>query len=121
MPWRGVSSLVPASDRLYGAFQMVIRAFPYPFRCREGDRGDHELSAPVRAGLVRELQDSVRDPAPGHRAVLIAGDSELVSAGGAFLERCLVAVALEHELRCPPNIYLGYHAAKAARPPSRKV
>jgi hypothetical protein len=44
----------------------------------------------------------------------------LVSDRDAFLER-LVAVALQHELRRSPNIDLGYHAAKVARPQSTKV
>jgi hypothetical protein len=48
------------------------------------------------------------------------GGCELVGARDAFLER-LIAVALEHELRCPPNVDIGYHAAKAARLPSIKV
>ena len=48
-------------------------------------------------------------------AVPIAGDRELIGSSGAFLE-CLVAVALEHELRRPPNVDLGDHTVKAARP-----
>ena len=41
-------------------------------------------------------------------------------SSGAFLEG-LLAVALEHQLRRPPNVDLGYHAGKAARPPSIKA
>ena len=42
---------------------------------------------------------------------MIAGERELVSSSGAFLERSL-AVALEHQLRGPPDVDLGYHSAK---------
>ena len=71
-------------------------------------------------GLVGELGDGVRDQAPGGRAVLVAGGRELIGSSDAFVER-LIAVALEHELRRPPDVDLGYHAAKAARLPSIKV
>ena len=71
-------------------------------------------------GLIGELPNGIRDPAPGGHAVIIPGGREFVGAGGAFLER-LVAVALQHELRRSPNIDFGYHAAKVARPPSIKV
>jgi hypothetical protein len=45
---------------------------------------------------------------------------ELVSSSGAFLER-LLAVAFEHQPRCPPNVDLGHHAGKAARSSPIKV
>ena len=70
-----------------------------------------QLSAPAGRGLVLELGDGRHDPTPGRRAVMIAGERELVSSSGAFLERSL-AVALEHQLRGPPDVDLGYHSAK---------
>ena len=62
------------------------------------------------------------DPAPGGRPVVIAGEGELVSSGGAFVDGPL-AVALEQEQRRPPNVDLGYHATRrqGVRPPSIKV
>jgi len=65
----------------------------------------------TRRGHVRELGDGGTDPAPHGRPVVVAGGHELVSSGGAFLER-LVAMALEHQLRCPPNVDLRDHALK---------
>jgi len=75
-----------------------------------------------RAGrdLVGELDDGVHDPAPCGRAVVVAGGRELISSSDSFLER-RVAAAFDHELRRPPNVDLGYHAGKAARPPSIKA
>jgi hypothetical protein len=70
--------------------------------------------------VVRELGHRRHDPAPCCRPVVIAGKRELVSSSGTFLER-LLAVAFEHQLRCPPNVDLGYHAEKAARSSSIKV
>jgi hypothetical protein len=67
-----------------------------------------------------QLGDSMRDPAPSRHTVIVAGGRELIHTRGAFLER-LVSVALQHELRRSPNVDLGYHASKAARPPSIKV
>ena len=66
-----------------------------------------------RAGgyFVRERGHDRHDPAPGRRPVVIAGKRELVSSRGAFLER-LLAVALEHELRRPPDVDLGYQPGK---------
>ena len=71
-------------------------------------------------GLVGELGHRRRDAAPRRRAVAVAGGRQLMGARGAFLERP-IAVTLEHELRRPPNVDLGYHVAKAARPPTKKV
>ena len=71
-------------------------------------------------GLISEFGHGRHDPAPGRRLVVIAGERELVSSSDAFFER-LLAVALEHQLRCPPNVDLRYHAGKAARSPSIKV
>jgi len=56
-------------------------------------------------GLVRELGHGRHDPAPGSRAVFIAGERHLVSASRALL-KCIVAIALDHELRRPPNVDL---------------
>jgi hypothetical protein len=69
---------------------------------------------------VGELGDGSHYPAPRRRPIIIARESEIISSGGAFLE-CLLAVALEHQLRRSPNINLRYHAAKTARPASIKV
>jgi hypothetical protein len=74
----------------------------------------------ARGYFVRELGHCRHDPAPGRRPVGITGERELVGSSGAFLEG-LLAVALEHQLRRPPNVDLGYHAGKAARPPSIKA
>ena len=71
-------------------------------------------------GLIGELGHGRHDPALGRRTVVIASERELVSSSGAFVER-LLAVALEHQLRRPPDIDLGYHAGKVARPPSIKA
>jgi hypothetical protein len=62
-------------------------------------------------GLVGDLGDGRHDPAPSHRAVVIAGVGELVSSSGAFLKRS-VTLAPEHQLRRPPDVDLGYHAVK---------
>jgi hypothetical protein len=51
------------------------------------------------------------DPAPHSRPVVVADRHEFVSSGGAFLER-LVAIALEHQLRRPPNVDLRDRALK---------
>jgi hypothetical protein len=74
----------------------------------------------ARGYCVRELGHGRHDPAPGCRPVVIVGKRELVCSSGAFLER-LLAVVFEHQLRCPPNVDLGYHAGKAARSSSTKV
>jgi hypothetical protein len=75
----------------------------------------------ARRGLVGVLQDGVHDPAPGRRALSVAGGRELIiSSSGAF-RLGLLAVALEHQLRRPPNVDLGYHTGKAARSRSIKV
>ena len=63
---------------------------------------------------IGELADGRHDPAPSRRSVIIAGESELISSGGAFLKG-VIGVALEHELRCSPNVDLRYHFAKGAR------
>ena len=75
-----------------------------------------------RAGRYRvgELLNSSRDPAPCRRAVLIIAGSKLVGARYAFVKR-VIALALEHELRRPPDINLGDHAGKTVRPLSIKA
>ena len=66
---------------------------------------------PARRGGIRELGDGGSDPAPHDRPVIVAGGHELVGSGGAFLER-LVAIALEHQLRGPPDVDLRDYALK---------
>src|ERR1700734_2225651 len=91
------------------------------------DTPDYHVEKPgrsvgrARGYFVRELCHCRHDPAPGRRPVGITGERELVGSSGAFLEGLLLAVALEHQLRRPPNVDLGYHAGKAARPPSIKA
>ena len=41
---------------------------------------------------------------------------QLVSSNGAFLER-LLAIALEHQLRCPPNVDVRDQSAKLMKSP----
>ena len=65
---------------------------------------DHLVDSAGR-GLVREFGHGRHDSAPGSCSVVIAGERQLVSASRALL-KCVVAVALEHELRRPPNIDL---------------
>ena len=73
------------SARLEALAGMTI---PLPFR---------SVYRPGRC-VVRELHDSVGNPAPGRRAVVIAVDLELVGARGALFEG-LLAVAAEHQVR----------------------
>ena len=61
-------------------------------------------------GLVSELNDSIRDPAPYRRAVLIIGSANS-SACRTFLKRS-TGIALEPQLCRPPIVHLGYHAAE---------
>ena len=65
----------------------------------------------AKRGLVHELLDGGHDPAPGSRAVVIAGERQFVSASRALLE-CVVTIALEYELRRPPNVDLGYQSGR---------
>jgi hypothetical protein len=60
---------------------------------------------------VGELNDRSGDPAPGVRAIVIAGGRELVSAQVALLER-FAAVALQHQRRGPPDVDFGYYRAR---------
>ena len=53
---------------------------------------------------------------PGSRAIVIAGKCQFVGASSALLE-CVVAIALEHELRCPPNVDLGYQSERLMKSP----
>jgi hypothetical protein len=70
--------------------------------------------------VVRQLDDGGGDPAPGVRAIVIAGGRELVNACATFLKR-FVAVALHHQIGGLPDIDLGYHAQRIAGLPSRNV
>jgi hypothetical protein len=76
-----------------------------------------ELAGRRRVG---ELDDRGRDPAPDCSGFMVAGGLELADSQSAF-GLGLVAVALQHELRRPPDVDLGYHAGKAARSSSIKV
>jgi hypothetical protein len=60
---------------------------------------------------VRKLRHGRHDPTPGRRSVIIAGECEFVSSSGAFFEG-LLAIALEHQLRRPPDFDLRYHPAR---------
>ena len=66
---------------------------------------------PARRGGIRELSDRGSDRAPHGRSVVVIVGFEFVSSGGAFLER-LFAIALEHELRRPPNVDLRDNAPR---------
>jgi hypothetical protein len=57
-------------------------------------------------GRARELGDGGNDQAPHDRPVVVTGGHQFVGSGGAFFER-FVTIALEHQLRCPPNVDLG--------------
>jgi hypothetical protein len=59
------------------------------------------LSGPGQGVFCPRARSRPPYPAPACRPVVIAGKRELVSSSGAFLER-LLAVAFEHQLRCPP-------------------
>ena len=71
-------------------------------------------------GVIRELDDGGRDPAPGVRALVITGGRELVNARAAFLER-FVTVALHHQIGGSPDIDLRYHVRKIEGLPSTNV
>jgi hypothetical protein len=62
----------------------------------------------------------MRDPAPDSLTFAIAGSSKCISASRTLCPG-LIAVTLEHQLRRAPNVDLGYHVAKVARPLSIKV
>jgi hypothetical protein len=66
---------------------------------------------PARRGGICELGDGGSDPAPHGRPIIVASGYEFVSSGGAFLER-FVAIALEHQLRRPPNVDFRDHPLK---------
>ena len=71
-----------------------------------------------RAGrhFIGELRHGRDDPAPGRRPVIIAGGRKLIRAQSAFL-KYTITVALEHKLRRPPNIDLGYQSALLMKSP----
>jgi hypothetical protein len=50
------------------------------------------------------------------RPGIVAGERQLVSSNGAFLERSL-AIPLEHELRGSPNVDLRYQSARLMKSP----
>ena len=69
-----------------------------------------------RRGCIRKLGHRRHDPAPGRRPVIIAGGRKLIRAQSAFL-KYTITVALEHKLRRPPNIDLGYQSALLMKSP----
>jgi len=60
---------------------------------------------------VGQLSDGYHDPVPGRRSVIVASECEFGGSSSALLER-LITVALEHQLRRPPNVDLGYHVPR---------
>ena len=58
-----------------------------------------------------ELRDGIGDPAPDRCAVVIAVGGKFVGACGAFHVGVL-AVALEHEGRCAPDVDFRYHGSE---------
>src|SRR5207237_1239199 len=64
--------------------------------------------------FVCELGDRIPDPAPDRYAVVTVGGGQLIGARFAFLER-LLAIALEPQVGCAPDVDLGYHAEQVAR------
>ena len=68
-------------------------------------------------GLVGKLGHSGHDPTPSCRPVIVPGKRYFVGSCGAFVER-LIALALDHELRCPPNVDLGYQSARLMKSPT---
>jgi hypothetical protein len=71
---------------------------------------------PARRGLVRKLGHRRHDTAPGRGPIDIAGERQFVSASSGLL-KSVVAIALDHELRSPPNVDLGYQYAKFMKSP----
>ena len=71
---------------------------------------------PARRRLVRELGHGRHDPAPGCRPIIIACERKFVSARSALL-KCIIAIALEHELYGAPNVDLRYQIAKLLKSP----
>ena len=68
--------------------------------------------------MFDELPDGIDNPHPDRHAGVVTIFSELVDPSCAF-RLGVVAVVLEHQVGDPPNVDLGYHAAKAA--PSRSI
>lgn len=72
------------------------------------------VDGPGRRG-VRELGDGVHDAAPDRGTIEIALADELVDAPRA-LDLGIFAIALEHQIRCAPDVDLGDHELRIARP-----
>jgi len=68
------------------------------------------ISAAVRVACYSQADDG-GDPALSVRAIVIAGGLELVDAAGAFLERFVAAVGVEHQIGSAPDMDLRYHSA----------
>ena len=100
-------------EPLYSRSNLLSRIKP--------ERAGATVSGPFRSVWrsgrcgVGELPDGTGDPAPGHRAVVIAFGRELVGTRGALLERVLT-VTLEHQGGGAPDVDLGYHAEKVCKP-----
>jgi hypothetical protein len=77
-------------------------------RHARGQLGRRSVERPPGCG-VGELGDGRHYPPPRRRPIIMAGERELIGSGGSFFE-CLLAVALEHQLRRSPNLDLGYHS-----------
>ena len=71
---------------------------------------------PTAWDLVRELRHGGHDLAPDRRSSIVAGKRQFVCSNGAFLERSL-AIALDHELCCPPNVDVRDQSAKLMKSP----
>ena len=63
---------------------------------------------PSGRGLVRDLLDGGHDTAPGSRAIVLARERQLVGASSGLLKR-VIAIAIEHQLRRPPDVDLRDH------------
>jgi len=97
---------MPARHQRSGAIRQVAE--------RSGLFTSQRLTSLVdlaRRSLVGELGHGRHDPTPSRRPGIVAGERELVSSCHAFVER-FFAIALEHELRRPPNVDLRDQSAK---------
>ena len=109
-PCRSISVPRRSAIRRTGAIRQAVRQ-GWAVTVR-----DVTLVDPPRRGLVRELGHGGDDPAPSRRPIIIASGREFICALRTFVER-LFAVALEHELRRPPNVDLGCQSARLMKSP----
>ena len=68
-------------------------------------------SGPARRDLVGGLRHGDHNPAPSRRPIIVAGKRWFVSSCSTFVER-LFAIALEHEMRRPPDVDFGYQSGR---------